>query len=88
MEWALPALCFVLPFTLLALAAALYALHLSIQTQIEQRALKNSTHSIQFVPADEAAAQGDDELDKALEREDSRAFQEMDDIHHRSEPLM
>lgn len=86
MEWAVPALVLISLFTA---AAASYALHLSISAKIQVEALKNSTHQVQFVPVEDSLNdKEDDEVNKQIDRHEARAYAEMDDIHHASEPLM
>ena len=60
-------------------ALAGYALHLSIKTQIDLKAMQKSTHSIQFVPADKAAglSGSDAELTKRLDNIEDEAAANM-----------
>lgn len=90
MEWALPALVAVCLVLVASAGLAAYALHLAITTRIEVRALQNSTHSVQMVPIDspDALSKADDELEQAMTKADDRLFEDMDEIHQRTDALM
>lgn len=73
-----------------AVGLAAFALKYALDAVIEVKALKNSTHQIQFVPAEPPE---DDEraLNAALAKNDMEAFQRLsrlDDIQDHSDPLM
>lgn len=65
--------------SLFCAALAGYALHLSIKTQIELKAMQKSTHSVQLVPADVAAKwQSDDlALNKKIDEVDDTAARDL-----------
>ncbi len=90
MEWALPALVAVCLVLAASAAVSGYALHLATSTRIEVKALQNSTHSVQMVPVDspDAFAKADDELEQAMTKADDRMFEDMDEIHQRTDALM
>lgn len=95
MEWAWPAFGILLGFVCVLAAVSGYALHLALKAIIEVKALQNSTHSVQMVPVNEAAAAAEaeapgseEELNKILDKQDDRFFRDMDEIHQTSEALM
>lgn len=90
MEWALPVLVAVCIVLVAFSGMAIYALHLSITTRIEVKALQNSTHSVQMVPIDspDALSNEDEAINKAIDRREDRLFEDMDDIHQQTDALM
>ena len=70
----------------LTLLIALYACHRAINAEIEVKALKNSTHQIQYVPAEELVDDGEErELNKATGR--GEMAEELASLTMASEPL-
>ena len=87
MEWALPALgAFLFLTQCLTILTAGYALHYAIKTQVDVKAIQNSTHQIQFVPAD--PPKFDQELNDMLDRGESEAYGRIEDINDFSQPIM
>ena len=86
----LPALGLFLLFAV-PCAVSFLALHYALKALVDVRALKNSTHQIQYVPAEmpsmeELAEERD--LNRALDRGEREAMRRVHDIHEESEPLM
>jgi hypothetical protein len=87
--WVLPALgCFLFFSAITALAAAGYAMHLAMKAVIDVKALQNSTHNIQFVPAEPEDEGSEKALNQAIARGDMETFQRLHDISDFQEPLM
>lgn len=67
---------------------AAYSLHLAIQTRIECRAMKESTHNVQFVPlVPNAKDFVDESADAANTIGEHEDYERLSDIHQRDEPL-
>jgi len=89
MEWAVPAVVLFCVFSALAAAAvAAYALHQVFQLRVDVGALKNSTHNIQFVPAEAPDFSGEKDLEAAFARAERADYARAGSIHQESEPLM
>jgi hypothetical protein len=89
MEWAVPAVVLFCVFSALAATVcALYALHHVLSLRIDVGALKNSTHNIQFVPAETPDFSSEKDLDDAYSKAERRDYDGVGSIHQNSEPLM
>ncbi len=67
---------------------ACYALHLAFCTRIECRAMKESTHNVQYVPYSPPGLD-DDTADLANSAAEVRDYEKLaDDFQEREEPLM
>ncbi len=84
MEWLLPAGVCLLLLVVSAVTVSLYALHRSIDALIEVRALKNSTHQVQFVPVEDELGGSEGDLRKAMDKEEAEAWDNLSSV---SEPL-
>lgn len=61
--------------TLASVLLSCYALHRSVEAQVEVRALKNSTHQVQFVSAEDALQDRDTaEMQKQLDKDEVDAW--------------
>lgn len=69
------------------LIVALYAVHLAISTRIECRAMKESTHAVQYVPFDPTKDPDDESADAANALGEREDYENVADIHEREEPL-
>ncbi len=88
MEWAVPAVVLFCVFAAAsAFVLAAYAFHHATELRIEVGALKNSTHNIQFVPAEPPGGK-DDDLDSVYAAAERRDYANVGSIHEESEPLM
>ncbi len=89
MEWAAPAVVLFCVFSaVFASCLAAYALHQVVTLRIEVGALKNSTHNIQFVPAETPDFTGEKDLDEAFSKAERADYARVGTIHQESEPLM
>lgn len=63
---------------LVTLLVAAYACHLAIQSQIDVKALQNSTHQVQLVPVDSDDVEMDEEQSaKAMAKADQLAMESL-----------
>lgn len=87
MEWVLPAAGLFCVLGAATCAVSAYALHMALKAVIDVKALQNSTHNIQFVPAEPPS--DDKALNAALERNDREAMERLQDVSQfDQQPLM
>ncbi len=75
-------------FMLAAAVMAAMALFIANQALTTVRAMEKSTHSVQFVEADSVRNRVEEELNGDMNEADHNAWDHMDDIHQKNEPLM
>ncbi len=83
--WLLPFLLCLLVLMVAATALAGYAVHRAIEAQIDVRALKASTHQVQFVPVDDIPAEDDRQLEKDVDADELKQWNALHQMA--SEPL-
>lgn len=66
-------------FALTAVLLSCYALHQVFETKLEMRALKNSTHQVQFVPVDDTSPDDDEDvaMSRALAKSQRKALEDL-----------
>lgn len=90
MEWVLPAVGLFCVLGIGAVGLAAFALKYALDAVITVKALQNSTHNIQFVPAEQPAGPSSDRaLNEALSRGDRQAMEDLLNVsQYQQEPLM
>lgn len=87
MEWAWPAVvAFCVLLTVFASVVACIAFQRAVNAQIDVKALQNSTHNIQFVPAEPPGF--DKDVEQAMARAEAADYRRAGEIFDESEPLM
>lgn len=84
MEWVVPALVVLCVFSL---AMSAYAMRYAMDAKIEIGAMKNSTHNIQYVPADAFTPEGlrqETALNKKMADLEKKDFQNLEDLEDES----